>query len=152
MVRNSDAVTIGCADCTIMSPSLSAYSNLPSVTGSTRTELLVVSVRHTTRPSPSGSTALVVRERRAAHEADDVAHAFQKVPRLGALRELAQHRPAVRFRGHVRLRLDLPVRARGAALPEGNADEGGVAVEQVVERAVADVPHPGAVPKVRTIL
>jgi hypothetical protein len=29
---------------------------------------------------------------------------------------------------------------------------GGIAVEQVVERAVADVPQPGAVPKVRAIL
>jgi len=45
-----------------MLPRPSAYLNLltvASVSGSTRTELLVVSVRHSTRPSPSGSTALL---------------------------------------------------------------------------------------------
>jgi hypothetical protein len=62
---------MGCADCIIMPPSLSAYLNLPtvsSVSGSIRMELLVVSVRvrHSTwrRPSSptttgSGSTALL---------------------------------------------------------------------------------------------
>lgn len=100
---------------------LSVYLNLPMVarvSGSTRMVLLVDSERHATRPSPSSVTLTLA-----------LSVIYQVAGVAGALRELEQIRPTVRFGGHVRLRLDLPVRTGGAPFLEGDSDECGVPIE-----------------------
>jgi len=76
----------------------------------------------------------------------------EEAVRLGHLRELAVAHLAVRARRLVRLRLDLPVRAHRVPVAERDADQRRVAVEQVPEAVVAQVPQARAVPQVRAIL
>ena len=108
--------------------------------------------QHAAVAEPDHARVGVVGERGAREEGGELAHVGEEAVRLGHLRELAVAHLAVRARRLVRLRLDLPVRAHRVPVAERDADQRRVAVEQVPEAVVAQVPQARAVPQVRAIL
>ena len=95
---------------------------------------------HAAVAEPDDAGVGVVGEGGAREEPGHLADERREGVLLGHLRELAVAHLAVLARRLVRLRLDLPVRAHGVAVAEGDAHQRRVAVEKVPEAVVPEIP------------